>query len=175
MKTTRIGVTQVIGAGVSITAILRAPTHTRSPGANICNGAFISIIAACTVGRVHASDCRVARVVGTEVSIIAIGCSGAHATSTDTRINQSTCISVIAHSNIGSVGTPRIRRASIICAGIPIIAVWGSVTHTYTGLAGIGSRTGIAIITSNRVVDKYAEYLLITGICLLYTSPSPRD
>jgi hypothetical protein len=150
-------ITRIIGTLVSIVAVLRGTTYTRSFITSITRSTGITVRARSGIVGVHAYSRFVTIVVGTCISVVTFRYSATDARSFVTSITRSTSILVIASGMVVGVqaGTSMAITA-IVCTRVAIITRFWSTRNTDSGTADIASRAGITIRTRSGIVYIHA-------------------
>jgi hypothetical protein len=145
----------VEGADFAIITIERPLALAYALRTSIRRGASVAIIARYIVKRMRASSRPFTGIIGTFISIIAAQAPlTALARPILTRITHCTGISVITKGNVRVVLTAIVDVATIVGAGIAIIAIRQDLGLAQAIYTAISSGTGVSIITLRPVGSK---------------------
>ena len=122
--TTCIGVTRIVGTGVAIVAAKIPPAGTFPKLAGILHGAEVIVVAGQGVEGVYATLCRVARIGGAEIQVIAVNGPRIATDGTLADISSSARIAIVTVRPVGRVLATGGRVARVIGARIAVVAIY---------------------------------------------------
>jgi len=111
VQTARIRQTGIGGAQVAVVAVDSGSRLALPCGADVTFGAEVAVIARHCVGRVQAAGIGVARVVGTQIAVVAVRLGTGNAGSALALVTDGTDIPVVATMIVGIVDAAGIRSA----------------------------------------------------------------
>lgn len=152
VHTTSNRVARIVGTNIAVIAVQRRSTNTGTRGAGIGGGASIAVVTTSGVVGVDASRCGIARVVCTNVSVIATQRRSANASAQRTGVSGGARIAVVATRGVVGADTAGGRVARIVGTHVAVVAVWSRTTNASTRSASVGSCARVTVVTSSVVV-----------------------
>src|SRR5439155_15165901 len=124
----------------------RRPADAHAAGAGVGRGARVAVGAGRRVRRVHAARGRIARIVGADIRIVAVGGRAADADAAGAGVRRGAGVAVGAGRGVRRVHTARGRVAGVVGADVAIVAVEGRAADADAAGAGVGRGAGVAVV-----------------------------
>jgi len=164
MDTYSVVATGVVGANISIIAVLRQPARADTSRALLSDRTRVPVTAWVVVEFVYTTRTWVAVVICARIAIIAIGASGDNAGTTIAMISHRTSVSIITRLFVRQELAPHPLHATVVGARIAIIAGSGRTARAYTTITKVPHRTVEPITTRDHVAFVTATGLLVATV-----------
>jgi hypothetical protein len=154
----------VVGASVTVVADPGCASNAYTARTGIVGGAGIAIVTGHVVVGRGTSTCRVATIVGAQVTIVAVRRKATYAGPGVAAVARGTSVAVIASARNVDTETTTVQVTTVVGAGITVVAIKRRAPRTGTSAAGVGGSAGIAIIASRGIVRIGAARHGITAV-----------
>jgi len=149
---TDTGVARIVGTDVVVIADQRDTGGTLPQLALVAHGAGIAVVARCGVRGVHATQFQGARVVCTDVVVIAVLCRLDDAFAVFAVVTGSAWVAVIARCSIGQVYAALNSIATVVSTHVQVITLEGySLLASEYRVAALNPVAGITVVADQRL------------------------
>lgn len=144
--------TLVSGACIPVIAVIALSPHANAVGTLVHGGAWVPIVARCSIQAVLASDFGNTTVICAEIAVVAVLRAEVSAASVAAMVASGARVFVITRTGYCNVVALPIRNAKVLCARVVVITILEFSCCAGPTFAMVSGRAGIAVITSFRVV-----------------------
>lgn len=145
VETPALGITGIIGAGVSVVTVEGSRGDAGPSGTHVPSRAGVQVIARGRVVRGDTAGHRVAGIRRTEIAVIAVQEPPVGTDPVLTLVPGGAGVSIGATCGVVRVSAGSILIAGIVGAGVPVIAVQGWTRDAESVLTGVVEGAGIAV------------------------------